>query len=282
VIVIAGFANLCAIVSHNSKGICFVRYHGISTTLNIKKMASNPPQTTIATLHHLSSSQSLRVLWALEELKEANGTQYVVKKYSRVKSLAPVELKSVHPLGKSPILTVEPISGNTSASDTKTLIESRIILLFIADNYANGLWTPKSATSVERDLFFQEYANGTLRTKIDFTLIFEIIPQHVPFFIRPLARLLVTPVVNVMKQGLPDVYQELEDALSEEKPWFAGEKIGLADFNMSWGMDTAEQRKYFDGGKYPKLRDWHERVKSRPAYKRAVELGPSYDLVNYT
>jgi glutathione S-transferase len=233
-------------------------------------------------LHHLSSSQSLRVLWALEELKEANGTQYNLKNYSRVKSLAPIELKSVHPLGKSPILTVEPISGSTSAGETKTLIESRIILLFIADNYAYGLWTPKSAASMERDLFFQEYANGTLRTKIDFTLIFEIIPQHVPFFVRPIARLLVTPVVNVMKQGLPDVYQVLEDALSEEKPWFAGEKIGLADFNMSWGMDTADQRAYFDGSKYPKLREWHERVKSRPAYKRAVELGPSYDLVNYT
>jgi glutathione S-transferase len=247
---------------------------------------SLPPQTTIPTLYHLSSSQSLRVLWALEELKEANGTRYNLKKYARVKSLAPKELESIHPLGKSPILTVEPISKtvtpNDSGSNKKTLIESRLILLFIADNYANGLWNPKSAASRERDLFFQEFANSTVRSKVDFTLLFDVIPSHVPFLVRPIARLLVSPVVTVMKQGLPPIYQVLEDALGEETPWFAGEKIGLADFNMSWSMDVAKERGYFDAGKFPKLNAWHEKVKQRPAYMRAVEMGPSYDLVNFS
>ena len=54
------------------------------------------------TLHHLNNSRSQRILWLLEEL----GVPFEVKHYSRdaVTSLAPPELKAVHPLGKSPVI----------------------------------------------------------------------------------------------------------------------------------------------------------------------------------
>ncbi len=55
------------------------------------------------TVHHLENSRSQRVLWLLEEL----GVDYEVKRYERDKKtmLAPASLKSVHPLGKSPVVT---------------------------------------------------------------------------------------------------------------------------------------------------------------------------------
>src|ERR1700674_3804826 len=54
------------------------------------------------TLHHLNDSRSQRILWLLEEL----GTPYEMKKYQRMETrLAPPELSSVHPLGKSPVIT---------------------------------------------------------------------------------------------------------------------------------------------------------------------------------
>ena len=54
-------------------------------------------------VHHLNNSRSQRVLWLLEEL----GVTYEIKKYFRDKKtmLAPPELKQVHPLGKSPVIT---------------------------------------------------------------------------------------------------------------------------------------------------------------------------------
>jgi len=54
------------------------------------------------TVHHLENSRSQRILWLLEEL----GADYDVKRYERDKqtSLAPPELKQVHPLGKSPVV----------------------------------------------------------------------------------------------------------------------------------------------------------------------------------
>ena len=54
-------------------------------------------------VHHLEHSRSHRILWLLEEM----GLDYEVKLYKRdpVTMLAPPELKAVHPLGKSPVIT---------------------------------------------------------------------------------------------------------------------------------------------------------------------------------
>src|SRR5438445_13564092 len=55
------------------------------------------------TLHHLNDSRSQRILWLLEEL----GVPYEMRRYQRNPEtrLAPPELKAVHPLGKSPVIT---------------------------------------------------------------------------------------------------------------------------------------------------------------------------------
>ena len=57
------------------------------------------------TVHHLEDSRSQRVLWLLEELE----LQYEVRHYKRDPKtmLAPPELRQVHPLGKSPVITDE-------------------------------------------------------------------------------------------------------------------------------------------------------------------------------
>lgn len=59
------------------------------------------------TLYNLSSLAAHRVLWTLEELA---GTKYNVKNFWRQRPgfLAAKDLKAVFPLGKSPILTLEP------------------------------------------------------------------------------------------------------------------------------------------------------------------------------
>lgn len=55
-------------------------------------------------VHHLNDSRSQRILWLLEEI----GEPYEIKHYKRMSPvpLAPPELKAVHPLGKSPVVTV--------------------------------------------------------------------------------------------------------------------------------------------------------------------------------
>lgn len=248
-------------------------------------MAEGNRQKTIPTLYHLSSSTAHRVLWALEELAETNGLQYKLKKYSRRGATTAKDLKEVFPLGKSPIMTLESTDGGpvgTYQILPNILTEARLILQFISDNYSSGEWVPESDEDKLRDTFFQEFANATVLTKVDFALLFDIIPQQLPFPFRQLLSLLVRPVVNHFLGDQRDVYQFLEDGLSEERPWFAGKKIGLADFNMSFGIDIARQRGYFVPDKYPKVAKWHDAITSRPAKKRALEKGGPYDLVNFT
>jgi glutathione S-transferase len=81
------------------------------------------------TVHHLNNSRSQRVLWLLEEL----GTPYEIIRYNRQPNmLAPPELRAIHPLGKSPVITD---NGNTIA-------ESGAIVEYLVKTYGNGRLIP--------------------------------------------------------------------------------------------------------------------------------------------
>jgi glutathione S-transferase len=247
-------------------------------------------QTTTPTLHHLESSQSHRILWALEELAASTGLTYNLIVYPRVHSQAPPSLKKIHPLGKSPILVVKPVGGASNDEEEdeaedeagEVVTESRLILQHLNDSYAQGGWTPSSERDGKRDAFFQEFGNRTLGSKVDFALIFDVIAMQMPFGLRQLVGLLFRPIIAHWVSDLQPVYQLMEDALSEEDaPWFSGARLGLADLNVSWPMDVAVARGYFDAAKFPKLHEWHNRVTAREAYKSALQKGGKYDLVRF-
>ncbi|MGV2986527.1 glutathione S-transferase family protein [Vibrio sp. E150_011] len=86
------------------------------------------------TLHHLNKSRSKRIIWLLEEL----GVDYQIKPYQRdsVTFLAPPELKSIHPLGKSPVLE----------DDGLIVTESGAITEYLIDKYGKGSLAPARGT----------------------------------------------------------------------------------------------------------------------------------------
>src|SRR6476646_4255499 len=85
-------------------------------------------------VHHLNNSRSQRVLWLLEEL----GAPYEIKRYQRDPKtmLAPPELRAVHPLGKSPVIT----------EDGKVLAETGAIVEYLIERYGNGRFIPAAGT----------------------------------------------------------------------------------------------------------------------------------------
>src|SRR4051812_15810099 len=85
-------------------------------------------------VHHLNNSRSQRILWLLEEL----GTPYEIVHYKRMEGLplAPPELKEVHPLGKSPVIT----------DDDVTVAESGAIVEYLLDKYGKGRMRPAPGT----------------------------------------------------------------------------------------------------------------------------------------
>ncbi|KAK0099633.1 hypothetical protein ONS96_008132 [Cadophora gregata f. sp. sojae] len=248
-------------------------------------------QTTLPTIYNMSSSQARNCLWALEELSASHSIKYEVKNLPRRDPNTAKTLSSIFPHGKSPIMTLSPIDSSpesqAAASTTYQILpgvltESRLILQFIADHYSAGEWTSSSIEDKRRDEFFTEFGHSSLALKINYAIVFEMLTSFLPFGIRHLLFLLIGPLVKFFVKDQELMYGVMEAALSEEKPWFGGEKIGLADFNMSFPMDVAVQRGYFDGGKFPKCKEWHERVVKRDAYQRALAVGGVYDLKMFT
>ena len=102
------------------------------------------------TVHHLNNSRSQRILWLLEEL----GLEYEIKRYQRNAQtmLAPPELRAVHPLGKSPVIT----DGDL------TLAESGAIVEYLADRYGAGKLAPATSSAERvRYLYWLHFAEGT-------------------------------------------------------------------------------------------------------------------------
>ena len=81
-------------------------------------------------VHHLNDSRSQRILWLLEEL----ALPYEITRYQRNAEtrLAPPELKAVHPLGKSPVIT----------DDGRTIIESGAIVDYLVRRHGGGRLQP--------------------------------------------------------------------------------------------------------------------------------------------
>ncbi|MGD0108157.1 MAG: glutathione S-transferase [Rhodopila sp.] len=91
------------------------------------------------TVHHLNDSRSQRILWLLEEL----GIPYEIQRYQRDAQtrFAPPELKSIHPLGKSPVIS----------DDGRVIIESGAIIDYLIRHHGGGRLQPDPASPAYDD-----------------------------------------------------------------------------------------------------------------------------------
>jgi len=215
-------------------------------------------------VHHLNNSRSQRLLWLLEELE----IPYEIKKYQRTEEMrAPAELKKVHPLGKSPIIT----DGNV------TLAESGAITEYLIGKYGHGKFVPPEAGKID-NLYFTHYAEGTFMPVIVYKTIFAIIPQRVPGLLRPLIKPVFTNInKKLVEPELKANCELIESHLEKTKTgWLAGgDEPTSADFLMVFGLETLVS----SGSEYvgPKSKEYVKRVQERPAYKRGLEKGGKYD-----
>jgi glutathione S-transferase len=222
------------------------------------------------TLHHLNNSRSQRILWLMEELD----IPYQITFYQRDAKtmLAPSELKAVHPLGKSPVITDD---GN--ALGKVTLAESAAIIDYLVKTYGNGRLMPveNSPERIRYD-YWMHYAEGSAMPPLVMKLIFNQIPkQKMPFFARPIARKITERVVGAYID--PQLKLHLDYLSSELQPsgWFVGDEFSAADIQLSFPLEAASQRTNLKQ-QYPKLVDFLQRIHARPAYQRALQKGGAY------
>lgn len=220
------------------------------------------------TVHHLENSRSQRILWLLEEL----GLEYEVKRYARDPRtmLAPPELKSVHPLGRSPVIT----DGDVTVAESGAIIE------YLIDRHGDDRLKPTADDPARPDYtYWLHYAEGSLMPLLVMKLIFgRLSKPPMPLPMRPFGAAIG---YGVQKQFLdPRIEDNLHfcDSALAERDWFAGDELSGADIQMSFPLEAAAAR----GGlneRYPNLAGFLERAQARPAYARALERGGPYELM---
>jgi glutathione S-transferase len=217
------------------------------------------------TVHHLNNSRSQRVLWLLEEL----GVPYDIVRYQRQSTmLAPPELRAIHPLGKSPVITD---NGNTIA-------ESGAIIEYLVDSYGEGRLIPPPNTPERlRYTYWLHYAEGSAMPPLLLKLLFALMPKRAPMLLRPLLRKVADQVLTTLVN--PQLKQHMafwESALSKSQ-WFAGAEFSAADIQMSFPLEAAAARAGLEQG-HPKAMAFLDRIHARPAYARALDKGGPYSV----
>jgi glutathione S-transferase len=218
------------------------------------------------TVHHLNNSRSQRVLWLLEEL----GLPYEIKHYQRDSRsmLAPRELRQVHPLGKSPVIT----DGDITIAETGAIIE------YILETYGEGRLIPAAGTPERRAFtYWLHYAEGSAMPPFLLRLVFLRMPAGAPALLRPVVKAISNRALKTFID--PQIRNHVnwwESSLAKSE-WFAGDDFTAADIMMSFPAEVAASRFGLDGA--PKVAAFAQRIQAREAYKRALERGGEFGIV---
>jgi glutathione S-transferase len=219
------------------------------------------------TVHHLNNSRSQRILWLLEELN----IPYEIRRYERDPHtmLAPPELRAVHPLGKSPVIT----------DGELTLAESGAIIEYLVERYGQGRLIPPADTPErQRYRYWLHYAEGSAMPPLLLKLVFDrIASAPMPFFVKPIARSIASRAMSTFIQPQLDLHLSYMEAEVARTGWFAGIEFTAADIQMSFPLEAAAARGGLNTSR-PQLMSFLQRIHQRPAYQRAIERGGEFSV----
>ncbi|KAL2128759.1 hypothetical protein VTI74DRAFT_8694 [Chaetomium olivicolor] len=253
-------------------------------------------------LYWLNDSRAQRIVWLLEEL----GLPYEIEIFSRTPDrLAPPELQKIHPLGKSPVLTLtlpDPSSSNSTSSDRPkhkdlVLAESGFIAQYLCEHfsqpskpllpkrYRDGQEGQVGAETDEwmRCYYFLHYAEGSLMPPLLVAIVLGILKSpQIPFFIRPITASVVAKIsAAFLAPELAKHFAFLESQL-ETSPgngqYLCGAHLTAADILMSFPLLLARtevgelsagngEKKLAD--RFPKVWAYLNRLEQEPGFKRA-------------
>jgi len=205
-------------------------------------------------VHHLNDSRSQRILWLLEEL----GLPYEIKPYQRDSQtrLAPPELKKVHMLGKSPVIT----------DANLTIIESGAIIDYVIRRHGGGRLAPAPETrAYDEYVQWMHYAEGSAMLPLMLNLYAGRLGQA------------AAPLMPRIESEMTNHLAYIDSAL-KGRQFLVGDSLTGADIQMSFVGEVAGA--FGQRAKHPNLDAWTKRLHERPAYKKALEKGGAYNLAN--
>ncbi|GLQ19437.1 glutathione S-transferase family protein [Algimonas porphyrae] len=210
------------------------------------------------TLHHLENSQSIRILWLLEEL----GGAYGFKMYDRDPEtmLAPDDYKALSPLGTAPVIT----------DGTVVLAESNAIIDYILDKAPNQDLRPKTDDADRVPyLFWFHAAQGSYQSLQTGRFVNSIAVERSPRLVRGIIRKVMATLDSAFYgPRLSTVMGMMEEQLSQH-PFIAGERFTAADIALGYTVQMASMRGQLSDD-YPHTQAYVERMEARPAWQAAL------------
>lgn len=249
-------------------------------------MAETTPQATAPagdkpqiTLYWLEQSRAQRVVWLLEECK---GADYNIEVFKRGKDmLAGPELKKIHPLGKSPVISVK--SSNTP--QPIVIAESGTLTEYLVDHFAEHLQPTRYQAGKEKQVggeteewlryrFYMHYAEGSLMSILLIGLFMDQIKNApVPFFIKPITRTIAGRVEDQFLNRNYDAHFGFLEKQLETSPnggqWLTGKDLTAADILMSFPLIAGKSK--IDATKFPKLTALIKRYEEHPGYLASIK-----------
>jgi glutathione S-transferase len=201
------------------------------------------------TVHHLNNSRSQRILWLMEEL----GVPYEIKHYARdgETNLAPPELKAIHPLGKSPVVT----------DNGEVLAESGMIIDVLARRYGPHLAVDFNSPDYPQYMHWLHFAEGSAMAPFLIALYTARLGEAAA----PLQPRITSEIMNHL------AYFENHMAGRE---FVLGDKLTGADFQMSFIGEIAKGNGAL--ANLPNMKAWLERLHARPQWQAALTKGGPY------
>jgi glutathione S-transferase len=205
------------------------------------------------TVHHLNNSRSQRIVWLLEEL----ALPYEIKHYTRdtVTNLAPTELKAVHPLGKSPVIT----------DGSRVIIESGAITDYVIRRHGGGRMAPAPGTDAhETYLQWLHFAEGSAMT---------------PF----LLALYTARLGDAAEPLRPRIQEQIGAHVAYfstqlgSNDWLVENTLSGADIMMSFIAEIAAAQGL--GAQFPNIPAYAKRLQARPAWQAAMAKTEPYNYV---
>ena len=215
------------------------------------------------TLHHLENSQSIKILWLLEEL----GLDYEFKMYDREPTLlAPKEYKAISPLGTAPAIT----DGDLALSESNAIID------YILDRYGEGRLRPAvGAPEHVKYLFWFHAAQGSIQPLTTMNFVHGVVVDRMPFLFRPILRMALGGLAKNMIDPRLDAALAVMERDLASSDWLAGDALTAADIAMCYGTHSLESAGAFQG-RLPRCQAYAERMRAHPSYQRALAKDGKY------
>jgi glutathione S-transferase len=195
-------------------------------------------------VYNLNRSRSHRVVWLLEELHIPY--ELIALERDPISQRATIEARSIHPLGKFPIIQDGPV----------TLSESGAIVEYIVKKYGRGRFAPDSESPhFASYLFWMHYAEGSFS-----------LPLMLEFFQHRM-KIDNAHLQHFCKDELQR-HLEFIDAHLQSSLYFVGDQLSAADVMMGFTLDFAEALGLL--APYAHIRSYLGRIGERPAYKKAA------------